>query len=221
MYQDKFLNLDKQKKIGQGTVKDVYAYPDSDVLVIKVIKPRLVAEDGGFEKHGKFKRSINQGIYRQFRREIIQYLELCKKYYHQIDIVFPMEIPYGLVPTSQGLGLVVEKIQSPGGKAQTLEDISLAGEVESKHYEALDDFFQNCAHMHVVFGEVNYAGLMYTESRTGKPEFVLVDGIGEKLLIPVRSWFKSVNTRYIRKVQRRIMAQVEANMQQAVAARRG
>lgn len=215
MHQDKLLDLDKQKKIGQGTVKDVYAYPDSESLVIKVIKSILVAEDGGFSKHGKFKRSINQGIYRQFRREIIQYLELSKKYYLKPETVFPIETPYGLITTSQGLGLVVEKIQSPGGKSLTLEDISLIGQVEDKHLQALEEFFQRCVDMHVVFGEVNYAGLMYTESRSGRPEFVLVDGIGEKLLIPVRSWFKGINTRYIRKVQRRIMAQVEENMQQA------
>lgn len=126
-----------------------------------------------------------------------------------------METPYGLVPTSQGLGLVTEKILGPDGKPQTLEDLAAAGALQAKHYDALEQFFEACINLHLVFGEVNVAGLMCTESRSGKPEFVLVDGIGEKLLIPVRSWFKSVNTNYVRKVQRRLMGQVESLVQAA------
>ena len=215
MHKSGFLDLDNVKKIGQGTVKDVYAYPDDAGLVIKLIKPELVAQDGGFAKHGKFKRALFQGVYRQFRREIIQYLELSKNAYHSPRSVFPMETPYGLIPTSQGLGLVVEKILAPGGQPQTLEDLAEQGALQAKHYDALERFFDACVELHLVFGEVNIAGLMYTESRTGQPEFVLVDGIGEKLLIPVRSWFKGLNTSYIRKVQKRIMGQADTLMRSA------
>lgn len=207
--------IESLQRLGKGTVKYVYQHPERPDWVIKIIRPELVADDGGFSKHGRFKRSFAQGIYRQFRREIIQYLELSKKTYRQPGVSFPMETPYGLIPTDQGLGLVVEKILGPGGVPQTLEHLAKTGGLQPSHYEALARFFDTCVDLHLVFGEVNDAGLMYTESRTGQPEFVLVDGIGEKLLIPVRSWFRSVNTRYIRKVQRRIMAQVEANMRDA------
>lgn len=209
------LQLEQCERLGQGTVKLVYQHPDKPEWVVKIIRPELVAGDGGFAKHGRFKRSFAQGIYRQFRREIIQYLELSKKSYPQTGAVFPMETPYGLIPTNQGLGLVTEKILGPEGQPQTLEHLAKTGALQPSHFEALARFFDTCVDLHLVFGEVNDAGLMYTESRTGQPEFVLVDGIGEKLLIPVRSWFRSVNTRYIRKVQRRIMAQVEANMREA------
>jgi hypothetical protein len=110
------------------------------------------------------------------------------------------------------------KILGPDGLPQTLEALAAAGALEAKHYTALEQFFDACADLHLVFGEVNVAGLMYTESRSGGPEFVLVDGIGEKLLIPVRSWFKSVNTSYVRKVQRRLMGQVQALVQAAAQA---
>lgn len=62
--------------------------------------------------------------------------------------------------------------------------------------------------MHVVFGEVNIAGIIYTEQRQDIPEFVLVDGIGEKLIIPFRSMSKTINTRNIRKVERNIKNQI-------------
>lgn len=198
------------KKIGQGTVKDVYQHPVHEDQVIKIIKPSLVAGDGGFAKHGAFKRSMYQGIYRQFRREFIQYLQLCKNNYGQGKFTFPVETPYGLVATDQGLGIVVEKILAPDGQGWTLEDLAKGPGLSPNHHEALAHFFDECVRLHIVFGEVNYAGLMYTESRTGSPEFVLVDGIGEKLLIPVRAMSSRINARYVRKVQQRIMQQLQA-----------
>ena len=212
------LRVNDLKFLGKGTVKFVYEDPVHPDRVIKIIRPELVAEDGGFANHGRFKRSFAQGVYRQFRREIIQFLELSKNAYQQPARVFPMEMPHGLVVTDQGLGLITEKITGPDGKPQTLEHLAEQGALQAKHHEALERFFDECVELHLVFGEVNIAGLMYTESRTGRPEFVLVDGIGEKLLIPVRSWFKGLNTRYIRKVQARIMGQVDALMRSAKGA---
>lgn len=195
--------------LGSGTVKNVFLHPENERLIIKLIKPELVNEWGIFSKHGFLKGSLNQGIYRQFRRELIQYMQLCKQTYAEKRFLFPMETPYGLVQTDQGLGLVAEKIVAPCGKGQSLEDLAKARVLEPKHHKALASFFNECVRLHLVFGEVNYAGLMYTEGRSGQPEFVLVDGIGEKLLIPMRTWFPSVNARYIRTIQRRIQTQLD------------
>lgn len=194
--------------VGKGTVKYVYQHPLENDKLIKIIRPEIIHEDGGFKKHPWIKRTINQGIYRQFRREIIQYFELCKNNYCELDYRFPMEIPYGLIQTNMGLGLVVEKIVSPNGSPMNLKQLHQTGLLEKKHFAALLDFFERCKRMHLVFGEVNYEGLMYTEARNSKPEFVLVDGIGEKLYIPLRANLKFVNARYIDKVKKRILEKI-------------
>lgn len=207
---DQFFELKCLEKIGQGTIKNVYQHPFCAEKIIKVIKPELVAEDGGFLKHGKIKRNLYQGVYRQFRREILQYLQLCKNHYVKNEYLFPVEIPYGLVPTTSGLGLVTEKISADDGKGWTLEDLAKGPGLQDKHRMALAQFFDDCVRLHIVFGEVNYAGLMYTESRSGRPEFVLVDGVGEKLLIPIRAMSASISARYVRQVQRRMQQQLDA-----------
>lgn len=207
---NEFFELNDLDKIGQGTIKNVYQHPFFAEKIIKVIKPELVAEDGGFLKHGKIKRNLYQGIYRQFRREILQYLQLCKNHYQENNYIFPVEIPYGLVPTSAGLGLVTEKITAEDGIGWTLEDLAKGPGLQEKHQRALAQFFDDCVRLHIVFGEVNYAGLMYTERRSGRPEFVLVDGVGEKLLIPIRAMSASISGRYVRQVQRKIQQQLNA-----------
>lgn len=204
------LEVSQLKKLGRGTVKNVYQHPQDNHLIIKTIQPQLVARDGGFLKHSSFKRAVYQGVYRQFRREILQYLQLCKTHYSRGIFQFPIETPHGLVPTSEGLGLVTEKILAPDGKAWTLEDLAKGPGLEAKHYQALDRFFNDCVQQHIVFGEVNDAGLLYTEMRSGRPEFVLVDGIGEKLMLPMRAMFPSLSARYVRLIEQRIQEQLKA-----------
>lgn len=202
------LEIKNLEKIGNGTIKDVYQHPLHANQIIKIIQPAIVASDGGFAKHGWLKRKLHQGIYRQFRRELIQYLQLCKTHYGSGCFTFPVETPYGLVATDHGLGLVTEKITAPDGQGWTLEALARDTPLQPRHHQALARFFDDCVRLHIVFGEVNIAGIMYTESRSGRPEFVLVDGIGEKLLIPIRAMSAGISGRYVRKVQRRILAQV-------------
>ncbi len=199
------IKLEEPDLIGRGRVKNVYRHPDDPHLVIKTIRPEIVASDGGFASKGKFGRWMFQGVYREFRREIIQYMELCRATYGTEQFLFPIETPHGLVATSQGLGMVAEKIIAPDGNCWTLEDLASGPGLEAKHWAALERFFDDCVRLHVVFAEVNDAGLMYTEARSGRPEFVLVDGIGDKLLIPVRAMSAQISGRYVRKVQQRFM----------------
>ncbi len=198
--------------LGQGTQKFVYEHPLDFDKVIKIMKPINATHDGGRANQHYLRSHRSQGIYRQFRRELLQYLQLCKNTYNQKIFTFPIETVYGFIPTDQGLGLVTEKIISPNGLPISLNELSQKKMLEDKHIEALKVFFDKCCEMHIVFGEVNIAGIMYTEQRQGVPEFVLVDGIGEKLIIPFRAMSKTVNTRNIKKVEKIIYNQINLNM---------
>nr|WP_314704288.1 YrbL family protein [uncultured Comamonas sp.] len=204
------IKLNNDNYLGQGSVKKIYQSESADSQIIKIIHPHLVSSQGGFKNQGFLKQKLFQGAYRQFRRELIQYLQLCKNHYGTGQFTFPVETPYGLVATDRGLGLVTEKIVAPDGKGWTLSQLVRAQGLELKHYQALERFFDDCVRLHIVFGEVNIAGIMYTESRNGRPEFVLVDGVGEKLLIPIRAMSSWISGRYVRKVQRRIMRDISA-----------
>ena len=202
------INIEDLVLVGSGGYKKVFEHPTEKNKLIKIMRPERVADDGGFKKHGPWKRNSMQGVYRQFRREIIQYLQLCKNDYQLMGYKFPIETPFEIIPTNVGLGLVVEKIVAPSGTPQSLSFLVKNNIFEKKHSQALERFFKDCRDLHVVYGEVNAEGIMYTELRNNRPEFVLVDGIGEKLAIPVRSWFKSNNNRYIRKIENKIKSEL-------------
>lgn len=194
--------------LGEGTQKKVYEYPDDLEKVIKIMKTEHATATGGRAGQHHLRAHRSQGIYRQFRRELLQYLQLCKNNYANFNFTFPIETVYGFVPTDQGLGLVTERVLDPNGTATSLYEIATNHSFEDKHAIALDALFNECVEQHVVFGEVNIAGIVYTEQRRGFPEFVLVDGIGEKLLIPFRAMSKSINSRNVRKIEKHIKNQI-------------
>lgn len=196
--------VEELKFLGQGTQKLIYEHPDDSHKVIKIMKSENATPDGGRANQHRLRSHRSQGIYRQFRRELLQYLQLCKNSYGSNEFIFPMETVYGFIATNNGLGLVTEKIISPNGASLTLEHLTINKMFEEKHKKALEVFFDDCCRYHVVFGEVNIGGIMYTEKRQGRPEFVLVDGIGEKLIIPFRAMSKTINTRNVRKVEQKI-----------------
>ncbi|MDN3454640.1 MULTISPECIES: YrbL family protein [unclassified Psychrobacter] len=102
--------IDDLKFLGQGTQKLVYEYPGDSNKVIKIMKPENATADGGRANQRHLRSHRSQGIYRQFRREILQYLQLCKNGYGANKFIFPIETVYGFIATNKGLGLITEKI---------------------------------------------------------------------------------------------------------------
>ncbi len=195
--------------VAQGKDKMVYNHPEDSNKVIKVMKRSRATENGSRPPRSNIKNNRHQGIYREFRREMIQYLQLCKNTYAKNQFVFPVETVYGFQPTDQGLGLVVEKVLGPNGKLLTAYDLIVGEEFTNKHTIALKRFFDDCCKYQVVFSEVNLRGLMYTELRQNRPEFVMVDGMGEKVFVPWRSMSRSINSYNVRKVEARLKANHE------------
>ena len=78
--------------------------------------------------------------------------------------------------------------------------------------QALGRLFQECIRLHIIVGDCNTGAMVYTESRGVQPEFVLVDGLGEKNLIPLRTMSWRYNRRKLLKAQTRILREIAAKM---------
>lgn len=186
----------------RGTIKEVYVHSRWPNAVLKIVRPQLVDAEGNFSAHRGLKRRRSVGIYREFSREISQYLSLCRRNYRNGTTFFPISAPLGFVQTDHGLGLLSERIVDENGNlAPSIYTLLKAGRFSEMHVHALLRFFDDCARLHIVFGEVNWNGILFTTVRSGKPEFVLVDGIGEKNILPLKSLFRRLNDQRVRKVQ--------------------
>lgn len=103
------IQIEQLTLLGQGTQKLVYQHPEDSDKAIKLMRPENATADGGRASQHPIRSNRHQGIYRQFRRELLQYLQLCKNNYAQKQFIFPIETVYGFISTDKGLGLVTEK----------------------------------------------------------------------------------------------------------------
>lgn len=96
MYSIKDLNL-----LGKGTQKLVFEHIESPDKVIKIMRPENATADGARVGQHYLRAHRSQGIYRQFRRELIQYLQLCKTNFYEKNYTFPIETVHGFVGTDE------------------------------------------------------------------------------------------------------------------------
>ena len=116
---------------------------------------------------------------------------------------------YGLVTTSAGLGLAVERItDGDGSLAPTMIELISNGQFKKRHLQAFERFLARCRDLHVVFGDLTVNNIVYTEARDPRGEFVAIDGFGEKSAIPLHRWSKILNDRKIERVRRRLMSAI-------------
>lgn len=208
-----YLDIGKCIYKNGGRIKDIYIHPDMPDTVVKIIRPSSVDEFGRFWEHKGLKYRSPTGAYRHFRRELTQYLELCRRGYAANRMHFPVATPLAFIPTDRGLALISERVTGPDGDlGPSLEQLISTRSVTETHIQALGRLFQECIRLHIIVGDCNTGAMVYTESRGVQPEFVLVDGLGEKNLIPLRTMSWRYNRRKLLKAQTRILREIAAKM---------
>ena len=196
-----------------GRTRNVHEHEALPGLLIKTLQPNLVDRNGYFRAYPSWKKGLPHGAYLVFRREIDEFIVLCRKQYGRGLSNLPIARVHGLVPTSAGMGLVVERISArDGGLAPTMTELIGESRFEMSHMHALERFLDRCRELHVVFGDLTVNNIVYSEARDPRGEFVAVDGFGEKSIIPIHRWSMLLNDRKIERVRKRLLAAVPARL---------
>ena len=196
-----------------GRTRNVHEHEALPGLLIKTLQPDLVDRNGYFKAYQWWKKGRPHGAYFAFRREIDEFIVLCRRQYGRGLSNLPIADLHGLVRTSAGLGLVVERISAKdGGLAPTMTELIGESRFEMSHMHALERFLGRCRELHIVFGDLTVNNIVYTEARDQRGEFVAVDGFGEKSAIPIHRWSKLMNDRKIERVRTRLLSAVPARL---------
>jgi hypothetical protein len=202
--------------VKSGRTRNVYEHANLPGVLIKTLNPELVDRAGHFKAYEWWKKGRPHGAYFSFRREIDEFIVLCRRHYGRELSSLPFARICGLVMTSAGLALAVERISSTDGSlAPTMFDLIKREEFREPHMRAMERFLARCRDLHVVFGDLTVNNIVYTEVRDPQGEFVAVDGFGEKSAIPVHRWSRLLNDGKIERVRRRLMRSVPARLKGA------
>jgi hypothetical protein len=183
--------------IAGGNNRDVFAHPDDADLLIKTVKPTALEKRSSPDAHWTKRLFRRYKHYHTFLRECQEHIA-CRLDNKGIpDFVHTV---VGFVDTDRGLGLVTraERDQS-GAYAMPLAKLIADGLFDLQAREALEKLKRSFLESAVIVTDFSLKNLVYAYHETRGHHFVVIDGYGEKNIIPFNSTFKWCNLRSKRK----------------------
>ncbi|MBX3740899.1 MAG: hypothetical protein KF712_07910 [Akkermansiaceae bacterium] len=205
-----YLSLKDSSPIAKGGLRLVFPYPGDPSRLVKVMRPDKVASRYGDEGGTWFRRNRRHGEYILFVREIREYIAAYAS--HGRSLPFVQRIR-GMVETDLGLGLVLDAARDrEGNLAPTLAKVIFNGAFNREAEEALATFLREMLECDVVFADLHERNLVHAAGEDGKLRFVMIDGLGESNLLPLKSWFPSLNRSSKRKRIERLEKRVAGRL---------
>lgn len=200
------LRLAPTEPLARGHLRLVYQHPLEPDFVVKVMREEAV--EARFGSGGRwYKKRARARQYAGYVREIKEYVAAQARFAAGNA---PIARMVGLAETDLGLGLVSEKVRGvDGGLAPTLATLyarerGFGAEIE----RGLADFLDGLLACDVIVGDMHAWNIVHGVDSRGGPRFVLIDGFGEKHVLPRSSMSRTLNAWNTRKLYRRMRDQL-------------
>ncbi|WP_208348753.1 YrbL family protein [Pseudaestuariivita rosea] len=191
------IDLDNAPPISQGGKREIYNHPNDPTQIIKVILPRRQQK----ERDRSFWERIYKPPYTwEYMREISTIYRAARM--APVNLArLPLVQTAGLVRTTKGLGLSVEKITADDGSlAPQLSQLQSKGLFTDHHLERLNDFVRLIFQLRIVAGDLHPNNIVWDHKTDS---FVAIDGFGERTVVPVHVWSKTINNHKLNKTFQR------------------
>lgn len=204
-WQSKVISLEGEQPLAQGTHRMLFNAPFDRALIIKVYRETRPAPRNQWKR---MKRGLHRFVpalqNRPLLREYAAYLKLKRQQGVRGEEP-PVANWCGLVATNLGLGVVYEKIQLDGqAVGPSVSTLWRSGDLQA-YLPLLDDFARRLFDWNIRANDIN-AGNVVLGVRHGRHQFVLVDGLGDSHLIPIRTWSRRLNERSLHKRLEKVVA---------------
>ena len=189
------ISLRDAEQITRGGESEIYLRPGKRSQLIKVLRPNVVAR---FERSKRLKsrlrRRLRIGPHKNLLRFYASYID-AMLVSQEIGRAPPLPHPRAIVLTDRGLGLAVQMIRDAEGRmAPSLRDIHESGDLDDDLLDRLNVFVGEIYLWNVVCTDLVPRNIVY-ETRHDRNRFVLIDGFGDRNIIPFRRWSPLLNAR--------------------------
>ena len=204
------LKLAHRQPTAQGAQKLVFRHPDDPRVLVKVVNPRFIERRDRRDRFYQKRRRI--GHHRAFARELLEHLVSRAGHSGRAGACPHIQNILGIVDTDMGTALLVEAVLDEDGElAPTLRDLIREDRLEAPHREALETFLDWVLESNVLINDLS------TDNLAWHPDghFVMIDGLGDRAGIPVRSVSQWLNHRYKRRKIRGLREEMQALQNEA------
>ena len=200
------IELKGARPLVSGAYRDVYQHPLDGDLLIKVIKTKAI--ERYIRRANWYSAWDGIGHYKSFLREIEQYLVLRRRGQHELPFIQHFA---GVVETDLGLGTVVRKVRGQDGNlAPTLTVLVRSQGLGTELRKRIDALRDDVIREHVVFGDISGNNIVESGEAGDGRRLVIVDGLSDRLWLPVNSMSRSFNRAYCGRRFARMMRELEA-----------
>jgi hypothetical protein len=194
----------EEPPLAGGGFREIFQHPGDEDMLVKVLRPAVLQK--GAKAPARLGALRRYGVYTPYVREIREYLAVHARFQTCPPI---LQKCYGFVDTDRGLGMVVEKLRGrDGGLAPNVVAIVRRDGISRRLWDLCEAFYEEVRRHNLVIGDLNPRNIVWAVEG-GADRLTLVDGLGEKTLIPLRSLSAAYNryqtARCIRRSQLRIM----------------
>lgn len=191
------IDLDTATPLTTGGGRRIYAHPADDKLLIKVIDQE--SRQRYMMRHRVkrwYKRFHRASAYRGFIGEFSESVTVSAR--NMAAGRLPVARVVGVARTTQGPGLLVEKIRAGGrALAPTLAQLVCADGLNPALRREMDAFLAELIEAHVVVNDMSAANIVRGTNADGHTGLFLIDGFGVKQKIPLYALSKSLNARHL------------------------
>lgn len=207
-----FLQLKDRTPLNKGNSRLVFEHPDNPNQIVKVLRPDLMETRYGSGAPWR-KRCRRYGRFRSYVREIQEYLAVYATQNHAPPF---LQTVIGLAETDLGLGLVTNAAREKDGSlAPNIAMLISAGRFDSTVRRDLEIFYQNIQGCDVVISDMNVGNMVYAYDAPHGHHFVLIDGLGNANLLPLKTLSRKINRRSKRKRYERLYKRITTRLQDA------
>jgi hypothetical protein len=174
--------------LASGSTRLVFQHPDNEDQLIKVMKESKLREYRGGAWYKRLDRSRScKYLLRELREQVILLA-------HGETPGSFLQTIFGVAATDLGPGLVVEALRGGDGRlAPSLAQLLQTGGRDGELRAAFQEFTRSLTQSRVVISALGLNNILYCWRPGRGPALVLIDGFGERTLIPVKGMFPTAN----------------------------
>jgi hypothetical protein len=200
------IDLEDKQPLVSGAYRDIYQHPHDENLLIKVVKPLAVERYA--QRASIYTSWRGNWRYRNQSREIEEYLALRRRGQHTLPFIQHL---VGVVDTDFGFGMVVRKVRGRDGElAPTIMELVERGGLTPEIRGRMADLLAEVVRNHIVFGDISGKNIVQADDEEHGNRLVIIDGLSDRLLLPVNSWSPMVNRVYCERRFARAIRRMEA-----------
>ena len=200
----KILHLAHLKPVAVGSQRYVFVHPHDPDLIVKVPTERYVDRRSG--ERGKWWKKLHRKYLRS-RHFLVFHRELHEQFALRASAAaLPpyVQTIVGIVETDLGMGLVSQAVRGRDNElAPSLLQLLQQDRFGEPARRQLDEFVRWLLESNVVVGDLNPGNLVFGHDPVLGDHFVVIDGLGDKNLVPLNSFSARLNRRSkLRRIER-------------------